>query len=573
MNNTNHIQDAPLASEMPPWWRGAVVYQVYPRSLMDSTGDGVGDLPGITQRLDYIASLGVDAVWVSPFFKSPMKDFGYDVSDFRAVDPLFGELGDFDRLVAAAHAQDLKVLIDLVPSHTSDEHPWFQDSRARRDGRDDWYVWADASDDGGPPNNWLSVFGGSAWEWDAQRSQYYLHNFLASQPDLNFHCVAVQDQILDELTFWLRRGVDGFRLDAVNYCFHDAQLRDNPLKPKEERKGRGFSPDNPYAWQYHRYDNTQPENLKFLTRVRRLLDQYPGTVALGEINSDDSNATIAEYTNGNDRLHMGYSFELLADECSPAFIRDTVADLESRLESGWPCWAISNHDVVRVATRWATDGASPARARLFTAMVCSLRGTICTYQGEELGLTQAEIARDQLQDPFGINFWPSFKGRDGCRTPMPWHNREPGAGFSSGDPWLPIPEQHRARSVAQQEDDEQSVLNHYRRFLSWRKNQPALMWGSQEFVDTPTSVLGFVREYGDQRLLVLMNFAGEPVEVPLPAPWRLTRVGSRSGQTIRGSVVLKAFEPWFGDLALDAVFAGGRGDTLPDSEARQELTP
>ena len=298
------------------WWRGAVIYQIYPRSFLDTNGDGVGDLPGIVEKLDYIAGLGVDAIWISPFFKSPMADFGYDIADYRDVDPLFGTLADFDRLIERAHALSLKVMIDQVVSHTADTHAWFQESRASRDNpRADWYVWADAQPDGSPPNNWLSVFGGSSWQWDTRRRQYYLHNFLAAQPDLNFRNPDVQQATLDYVQFWLDRGVDGFRLDSINFCFHDAQLRDNPPKPATLRTGRGFSSDNPYAFQYHYYNNTQPENLALLEDVRALLDRYPDAGALGEISSEDSLATTAEYCTPQ-RLHMGYSFELLTDDFS-----------------------------------------------------------------------------------------------------------------------------------------------------------------------------------------------------------------------------------------------------------------
>ncbi|HWI24199.1 MAG TPA: alpha-amylase family glycosyl hydrolase, partial [Lysobacter sp.] len=297
------------------WWRGAVIYQIYPRSYLDTNGDGVGDLPGIIERLDHVASLGVDAIWVSPFFKSPMADFGYDIADYREVDPLFGTLEDVDRLLAKAHALGLKVMIDQVLSHTSVEHDWFKASRESRDGdKTDWYVWADAKPDGTPPNNWLSIFGGVAWQWEPRRGQYFLHNFLASQPDLNFHNPAVRAAQLDNVKFWLDRGVDGLRLDAINFCFHDPQLRDNPPKPAELRTGRGFSPDNPYAFQYHWHNNTQPENLAFLEALRALMDRYPDVAALGEISSEDSLATMAEYV-GDARLHMGYSFELLTDDC------------------------------------------------------------------------------------------------------------------------------------------------------------------------------------------------------------------------------------------------------------------
>ncbi len=352
-----------------PWWRGAVIYQIYPRSYLDANGDGVGDLPGIIQRLDHIAALGVDAIWISPFFKSPMADFGYDIADYRDVDPLFGSLDDFDRLLAKAHDLGLKVMIDQVLSHTSIEHAWFRESRQDRSNpKADWYVWADPREDGTPPNNWLSLFGGGAWQWEPRREQYYLHNFLVDQPDLNFHNPDVQQATLDNVRFWLDRGVDGFRLDAINFCFHDAQLRDNPPKPADKRVGRGFSPDNPYAYQYHFYNNTQPENLPFLEQLRAL-DEYPGAVSLGEISSEDSLATTAEYTQDG-RLHMGYSFELLVDDYSAAYIRDTVSRLEAAMTEGWPCWAVSNHDVERAVSRWGGYPADPRLARMLVAMLC-----------------------------------------------------------------------------------------------------------------------------------------------------------------------------------------------------------
>lgn len=307
------------------WWRGAVIYQIYPRSLMDSNGDGVGDLQGIISKLDYIASLNVDAIWISPFFKSPMKDFGYDISDYRAIDPLFGTMADFDELIDKAHGLGIKVIIDQVLSHTSDQHAWFSESRQSRDNaKQDWYVWADPNPDGTAPNNWLAIFGGCAWEWEPRRQQYYLHNFLTSQPDLNFHNPDVRQAVLDNVKFWLDKGVDGFRLDAITFCYHDEQLRDNPPKPEDKRQGRGFSEDNPYAYQYHYYNNTRPQTVGFIEELRALINQYPGVVTLGEVSSEDSLATMAEYTQGDDRLHMAYSFELLTDDFSPAYIRHTV---------------------------------------------------------------------------------------------------------------------------------------------------------------------------------------------------------------------------------------------------------
>jgi alpha-glucosidase len=497
------------------WWRGAVIYQIYPRSFLDTNGDGVGDLPGIIQRLDYVASLGVDAIWVAPFFRSPMADFGYDIADYRDVDPLFGTLEDFDRLLAKAHALGLKVMIDQVLSHTSDQHAWFKESRqSASNPKADWYVWADAKPDGSPPNNWLSIFGGSAWQWEPRRGQYYLHNFLAAQPDLNFHHPDVRAAVLDNVRFWLDKGVDGLRLDAINFCFHDRLLRDNPPKPKEKRVGRGFSPDNPYAFQYHLYNNTQPENLDFLSDLRALLDRYPHAVTLGEISSEDSLATMAQYTHGH-RLHMGYSFELLSSDYSAAYIRQTVSQLEAQVREGWPCWAISNHDVERVLTRWGNGNASPRLANLLTAMLCSLRGSVCVYQGEELGLTEAEVPFESLRDPYGITFWPNFKGRDGCRTPMPW-NDAPHAGFSTATPWLPIDEAHKALAVAHQEADANSVLHGFRRLLRWRASQPALRRGDIRFLDVPEPVLAFVRSEGVEQVLAVFNLGKQAQTVTLP---------------------------------------------------------
>ncbi len=497
------------------WWRGAVIYQIYPRSFQDSNDDGIGDLPGVLARLDHVASLGVDAIWISPFFTSPMADFGYDIADFRGVDPLFGTLDDFDRVLAKAHALGLKVMIDQVLSHCSVAHPWFIESRASRDNpKADWFVWADAKPDGSPPNNWLSIFGGVAWTWEPRRGQYYLHNFLSSQPQLNFHNPAVRAAQLDNLQFWLDRGVDGFRLDSINFPFHDAQLRDNPAKPAHLRSGRGFSPDNPYAFQYHLHNNTQPENLGLLEDIRALLDRYPDAGALGEISSEDSLATTAEYCTPK-RLHMGYSFELLTEDGSAGYIRQTVEALEAKLTDGWPCWAISNHDVQRAVTRWGGGDGDDALAKQLVALVCSLRGSVCLYQGEELGLPEAELPFEALQDPYGKTFWPNFKGRDGCRTPLPWTDAAD-AGFSRATPWLPVAVTHRSRSVAAQERDPDSVLQSVRAFLRWRKDKPALVQGSIRFVDAPEDVLAFERAHAGQRLLLAFNLSPQAAAFALP---------------------------------------------------------
>tara|TARA_R110002050_G_scaffold227029_1_gene362734 strand:- start:1456 stop:3090 length:1635 start_codon:yes stop_codon:yes gene_type:complete len=537
------------------WWRGGVIYQIYPRSLMDSNGDGVGDLQGIIAKLDYIASLNVDAIWISPFFKSPMKDFGYDISDYLEIDPLFGTMADFDQLIEKAHQLNIKVVIDQVLSHTSDQHHWFEQSRQSRDNdKADWYVWADPKDDGSAPNNWLAIFGGCAWEWEPRRQQYYLHNFLKSQPDVNFHCPQVRQAVLDNVEFWLKKGVDGFRLDAITFCYHDEQLRDNPAKPKDKRQGRGFSEDNPYAYQYHYYNNTRPQTVGFIEELRALINRYPGAVTLGEVSSEDSLATMAEYTQGDDRLHMAYSFELLTDDFSAAYIRQTVEELEASIGDGWPCWAIGNHDVKRVASRWGKDSVNPTMVKMLNAMLFSLRGSVCSYQGEELGLTEAPIEFSQLQDPFGIAFWPMFKGRDGCRTPMPWVKEAPNAGFSDATPWLPIDPLHNNSAVDVQEADQDSILNSYRHFLLWRKQQNILIEGDIQFIDSHADVLAFIRSKDQQRMLVLFNLSAaqqtfDLKELPLSSI--LEGHGLLSGAQDKqhpATIVLPSFASFYGLL-------------------------
>ncbi len=535
----------------PQWWKGAVIYQIYPRSFQDTNGDGIGDLRGIINRLDYINDLGVDAVWISPFFKSPMKDFGYDISDYRDIDPIFGNLNDFDELIAEAHKRDIKIIIDQVLSHTSDQHPWFVQSRQSQDNEmSDWYVWADANEDGTQPNNWLSIFGGPAWQWEPRRGQYYLHNFLTEQPDLNFHNPDVRKAVLDNVEFWLKKGVDGFRLDAINFCYHDAQLRDNPAKPKEKRQGRGFSEDNPYAFQYHYYNNTQPENLEFMRDIRALLDKYPGTVALGEISSEDSLATMAEYTSGGDKLHMGYSFELLTNDYSSEYIRTTVETLESRMLEGWPCWAFSNHDVERVASRWSSDNqVKPLQVKMLTALLGSLRGSVCMYQGEELGLGEASVAFEDLQDPYGITFWPNFKGRDGCRTPMPWSQQD-NAGFSDAKPWLPVSDTHTQRNVTSQLADANSTLKAYQEFMQWRRTQPSLIEGDIRFIDTPEPVLAFERSHQGETVLCYFNLSENAAEIALHSTPNviLDSLSHVTGSLEGNTLTLPGFGCWFAKI-------------------------
>nr|WP_315480595.1 alpha-glucosidase family protein [uncultured Rhodoferax sp.] len=518
------------------WWRGGVIYQIYPRSFADSNGDGIGDLDGITAKLDYVAALGADGIWLSPFFKSPMKDFGYDVSDYCDVDPMFGTVADFRKLVDRAHALGLKVMIDQVLSHSSDQHPWFVESRASLNNpKADWYVWADAQSDGTPPNNWLSIFGGSAWQWDTRRCQYYMHNFLTSQPDLNFHNPEVQNALLDTVKFWLDLGVDGYRLDTANFYFHDAQLRSNPARGRPDGEDPAVNAVNPYGWQWHQHDKSQPENLAFLRRLRALLDQYPNTTMVGEIGDDDGLARVAEYTSGGDKLHMAYCFDLLGTAHSAAHFRGFVQRFEEVAPGGWPCWALSNHDVVRVASRWGlgTQAAHPDLLRLGAALQMSLRGSPCIYQGDELGLTEADIAFEDLQDPYGITMWPEFKGRDGCRTAHPWSKDSADLGFSSAAkpvaPWLPVIEPHRALAVDVQERDAGSLLNFYRGLLRWRKNQPALVSGTLTVLPAHPQVLAFVRAFEGQQVLCVFNFSDTAAQWDIPAAYAASTVLAGSG--------------------------------------------
>jgi alpha-glucosidase len=528
------------------WYREAIIYQVYPRSFNDTNGDGIGDIPGITAKLDYIASLGVDIVWISPYFKSPMKDFGYDISDYCDVDPMFGTLADFDVMIAKAHSLGLKIMIDQVMAHTAEEHPWFKESRASRDNpKADWYVWSDPAPDGNPPNNWMSVFGGSSWQWDTRRRQYYLHNFLVSQPQLNFHNPQVQQAHLDALRFWLERGVDGIRLDASNFHFHDPELRSNP--PALNRDTATVSDVNPYGMQAHIYDKSRPENLPFLQKLRVLLNEYKA-VAIGEVGADDSLAVMAEYTADGDKLHMAYSFNLLVPTCSSHYIRRQVENFEARVKGGWASWSVGNHDVQRVATRWGGPTAPVAFAKMILAMQLSLKGTPCLYQGDELAFAEADVPFELLQDPYGITFWPEFKGRDGCRTPMAW-SAEANGGFTSGKPWLPVSPDHIAKAASVQEGDAESSLEFTRKFIAWRRKLPQLTRGAIQFFDTPEPVLALRRDAdGERGVIAIFNLGAEPASFTLPQAVGAEQMEGYGlpGTVTDGQVRLPAFGAWFG---------------------------
>ena len=485
---------------MVEWWKGAVIYQIYPRSFHDTNNDGIGDLNGITEKLGYIKDLGVDGTWISPFFTSPMKDFGYDISNYRDIDPMFGHLDDFKALLAKAHDLDLKIIIDLVLSHTSDEHPWFTE-------KPEYYVWADPKPDmfgdRVPPNNWVSVFGGSAWQWHEERGQYYLHNFLPEQPDLNFHNQDVQTEALDIAKFWLDIGVDGFRLDVVNFYFHDRELRDNP--PRDESLGAAtqFEGDDPYSKQAHIYDKSRPENLDFIRKLRALMDQYDNRFTIGEIGDDHPYERSAEYS-ADGLLNTCYNTQMMSGtqkSLNPTLIR---APLEKALDAGeWPSWAFSNHDVVRVASRWyeSGDGFSqdPKLSKMLIALLGCLYGTIFLYQGEELGLPEAKLKFEDLQDPWGKNLWPEWQGRDGCRTPIPWTNEEANIKANKTS-WLPIPDAHRILNAETQNSDQDSCLNFTKTFLHWRKTKKALWHGNISFTDSNEHTLSFTRTYDGQTI-------------------------------------------------------------------------
>lgn len=508
-------EPSPNAAATRPWWRGAVIYQIYPRSFRDTNGDGIGDLAGIAEGLDYIADLGVDGIWISPFFTSPMKDFGYDVADYCGIDPSFGTFAEFDRIIAKAHALGLKVIIDQVYSHTSDQHPWFLESRKdRTNPKADWYVWADPKPDGSPPSNWQSVFGGSAWQWDGPRKQYYLHNFLTSQPDLNVHNRQVQDALLEVARFWLRRGVDGFRLDAINFAMHDPALRDNPPSglPME-------LVTRPFDMQIKRYNQSHPDIVAFLERIRATIEEFPGRFTVAEVGGAEPLEEMKAFTAGGKRLDSAYNFDFLyAPALTAARVRASLAQWSGEPGEGWPSWAFSNHDAPRCVSRWARGGDHAAAARLSLMVLLCLRGNPIIYQGEELGLPQGEVPFEDLQDPEAIANWPHTLGRDGARTPLPWAADAPQAGFSSANrTWLRLDPAHVPLAVDRQAADPGSTLAYARALLRLRRSLPALIAGDITLIDTPEPLLAFVRNDGPSRVLCVFNLGEEALAWQPPA--------------------------------------------------------
>jgi alpha-glucosidase len=503
-----HVQKVTDNRTEHEWWRGATVYQIYPRSFSDSNNDGIGDLPGITAKLDYVASLGVDAIWISPFYPSPMKDFGYDIADYCDVDPIFGSLKDFDALISKAHALGLRVTVDQVYSHTSDHHAWFSESRSSRsNAKSDWYVWADAKEDGSPPSNWQSVFGGPAWTWDARRRQYYLHNFLAGQPQLNVHNPDVQNALLDVARFWLDRGVDGFRIDALNFAMHDPALKDNPpAAPSNRPKNRSFD------FQRRLHNQSHPDIPIFVERIRALVDQYGDCFTVAEVGGDNAEREMKLFTAGNNRLNSAYGFDFLyADHLTPNLVREAIEAWPDTPGMGWPSWAFENHDAARAVSRWTLPENARAFSNLKMLLLTSLRGNIFVYQGEELGLTQVDIPFDKLQDPEAIANWPLTLSRDGARTPMPWQATEPNCGFSNADPWLPLGVDHPGLAVDCQEQDQASMLALTRHLIAFRAANPALLSGTINVIAAHEDLLVFERHANDQRLICAFNFGASPL--------------------------------------------------------------
>ncbi len=483
------------------WWQTGIIYQIYPRSFQDSNGDGVGDLVGIRQRLDYVQSLNVKTVWLSPIFPSPMYDFGYDVSNYTDIHPLFGTMADFDELLAETHRRGMKLILDLVPNHTSHEHPWFMESRVSRDNpKSDWYIWSDPAPDGGPPNNWLSFFGGPAWTFDPQRGQYYLHQFVKEQPELNYRNPAVLNAMLGEMRFWLERGVDGFRVDVIWLMIKDALLRDEPANPN-------WDGVNPHWGLLHVYTADQPEVHQVIRAMRKLLDEFDERMMVGEIYL--SNERLMTYYGVNlDECHLPFNFQLIMTPWNAGAVRRVVEAYEAALPAGaWPNWVLGNHDQKRVATR-----VGAAQARVAAMLLLTLRGTPTCYYGDEIGMENVPIPREFVQDPPAVN-QPEIAdavGRDPCRTPMQW-DASPNAGFSPAgvQTWLPLASDYIQRNVARQENDPTSMLNFVRSLITLRQASPALIAGDYASFDAGNDeIFAYTRSVQDERWLVVLNFGG-----------------------------------------------------------------
>lgn len=512
-----------------PWWRSGILYQIYPRSFQDSDGDGVGDLRGVIERLPYLCELGVDALWLSPIFPSPMEDFGYDISNYTGIDPLFGTLADFDTLVAAAHDLGLKVILDLVPNHTSDQHPWFTESRSSRNSaRRDWYIWHDPKDEGDPPTNWLSEFGGSAWEFDAYTGQYYYHAFLRSQPDLNWRNPDVRHAMHDVMRFWLRRGVDGFRVDVMWHLIKDDLMRDNPPNPDYVRG------QQPYQQLIPLYSTDRPEVHDIVAGLRQVIDEFDDRVLIGEIYLPPDKL-VAYYGRDLAGAHLPFNFALISTPWNARAIAKLIDDYEAALPTGaWPNWVLGNHDRQRIASRVGNDLARAAAMLLLT-----LRGTPTLYYGDEIGMPQVEIAPDQVRDPWEKNV-PGL-GRDGCRTPMQWDST-PYAGFSTIAPWLRLSRDAALENVATERQDPASMLSLYRALIALRRARPELAIGTYKIVSAAGDVLAFEREYQCQRSVVVLNFGAASIWLVAHGRILLSTFMDRQAEQIDGRLNLRGAE-------------------------------
>ncbi|GAA3695758.1 alpha-amylase family glycosyl hydrolase [Sphingomonas cynarae] len=486
-----------------PWWERGVIYQIYPRSFQDSDGDGIGDLAGIEARLDHVAALGVDAIWLSPIFPSPMADFGYDVADYCGIEPMFGDLAGFDRLLAAVHARGLKLLLDFVPNHSSDRHPWFVASRSSRDDpKRDWYIWRDPGPHGGPPNNWISDFGGSAWTWDAATGQYYLHAFLKEQPDLNWRNPDLRHAMMEAMRFWFDRGVDGFRIDVLWHIVKAEGLPDNP-------PNLDWSPDRTERDRViQRHSTDQPEAHAISADMRALADSYGGRVLVGEIFLPNDRHARWYGTPERPQVHLPFNFQLIENDWNAEMLRSMIAAYEASLPShGWPNWVIGSHDAPRIAAR-----IGEAQARVAAMLLLTLRGTPTLYQGDEIGIGRVIIPQDRICDPQDLRQPGLGIGRDRSRTPIAW-DAGPHAGFSTAEPWLPLHPDWSTRNVAAQAGDPGSMLTLYRDLLALRRAEPALAVGSFALVDAPAGVLAYDRIEGDRRLGILLNLRDTAVMV------------------------------------------------------------
>lgn len=530
-------------SEDFKWWQEGIIYQIYPRSFSDSNGDGLGDLPGIYARLDYLADLGIDAIWLSPFFPTPDADFGYDISNYVDVDPRFGTLKDFEDILAGAHQRGIRVILDLVLNHTSDQHPWFVESAGSRDNpRRDWYIWRDPDTDGHVPTNWQAAFGGSAWEFDSRTGQYYLHSFLKQQPDVNWRNPEVRQAMLDVCTFWLNLGVDGFRLDVFNAYFKDAEFRNNPKKFGLRSFDR----------QVHIHDMNQPEMIEFLQELRALLDAYPDRYAVGETYITPLLAAMQFV--GEDRLHAVFTFDYF-DNLSFPWNSDWILERTTRrdkafAEAGaWPTTVLGNHDQPRTASRYCKSEEDDRQALIAMTMLMTFRGTPFLYYGEEIGMRDISLRRDEILDPPGRLYWPVYKGRDGCRSPMQWSG-ESSAGFSTGQPWLKIHSNYVYRNVERQQADRRSLFHFTRSLICLRRKFEALRKGSfRAFFRSDTGVLAYERKYEDQRILVYLNFSGSTRTVgfvadanPADAVMLLSSVERKEFYTSYNQFVLNPYE-------------------------------